>query len=212
MPDPYRDEGAAVRQKLAEISSELEHIDAAVARSHALRAEARELQMRLEQLRQRDPLENVRIASPCSADWNRMTGDDRVRFCGDCNKNVYSTAGMTRAETRELLTQHAGGELCLRIYRRADGTILTSDCSVGANDRKKKVRRLAIAAGAFGALSAAAYAELNAARMGGVARTGEARIETGDIELLPADPLPQQPLPSASASGSAKPGERERPR
>lgn len=33
-------------------------------------------------------LESIRIAAPCKADWNAMTGDERVRFCGQCKLNV----------------------------------------------------------------------------------------------------------------------------
>ena len=48
-------------------------------------------------------LDNLRIAAPCSASWDRMLGDDRVRHCGDCNKNVYNLSGMTRDEAEALI-------------------------------------------------------------------------------------------------------------
>jgi len=28
-------------------------------------------------------LSNLRIASPCPADWNKMAGDERVRHCSE---------------------------------------------------------------------------------------------------------------------------------
>lgn len=31
----------------------------------------------------------LKVASPCSADWNSMKGDDAVRHCGSCKKSVY---------------------------------------------------------------------------------------------------------------------------
>lgn len=37
-----------------------------------------------------NPLDNIHIASPCSADWSEMYGDNRKRFCGDCKLNVYN--------------------------------------------------------------------------------------------------------------------------
>ena len=40
-----------------------------------------------------NPLDNVRVASPCSVDWNEMIGDNRKRFCGDCKLNVYNLSG-----------------------------------------------------------------------------------------------------------------------
>jgi len=47
----------------------------------------------------------VRVASPCSADWSAMTGDDRVRSCGACQQMVYHLSGMTRAEAEALITR-----------------------------------------------------------------------------------------------------------
>jgi hypothetical protein len=100
-------------------------------------------------------LENVRIASPCSASWEHMVGDDRVRFCGACEKNVYNLSALPRDEAESLLAQHEGS-ICVRLYRRADGTVLTADCPVGV--RKKRVKRLVVLAAGAGALAAAAGA------------------------------------------------------
>ena len=101
-------------------------------------------------------LEDVRIASPCSASWEDMTGDARVRFCGKCAKNVYNLSEMTRDEAESLLAK-SEGEMCVRLYKRRDGTVITTDCPVGV--KKKRVRRLvAVAAAAFGAGGAFAAA------------------------------------------------------
>jgi hypothetical protein len=75
-------------------------------------------------------LEQVRIASPCSARWEDMRGDDRVRCCDHCRLNVYNLSAMERDEA-EALVAAAEGRLCTRMYRRADGTVLTRDCPVG---------------------------------------------------------------------------------
>lgn len=76
------------------------------------------------------PLNNIKIASPCPADWNEMYGDNQKRFCGDCKLNVYNLSGMTRDEAATLVT-NAEGRLCVRYYQRADGTVITADCPVG---------------------------------------------------------------------------------
>ena len=76
------------------------------------------------------PLENVRVASPCSANWNAMQGDDRRRYCSGCKLNVYNLSGMTRYDAEHLL-RLSEGRLCVRYYLRSDGTILTKDCPVG---------------------------------------------------------------------------------
>ena len=90
------------------------------------------------------PLNNLRIASPCSADWAGMIGTERKRFCGQCKLNVYNLSGMTLPEAEQLLTQ-SEGRVCVRYYRRADGTILTNDCPVGWAKVKERVSRVATA-------------------------------------------------------------------
>ena len=95
-------------------------------------------------------LDNIKVATPCTADWNQMTGDDRVRHCGQCQKNVYNLSGMLRDEAEALLRER-NGDLCVRYYRRHDGTILLADCTVGRANRN---RHRWIAAGAAGVISA----------------------------------------------------------
>src|SRR5688572_20292524 len=91
------------------------------------------------------PLNNIRIASPCSADWAGMIGTDRKRYCGECKLNVYNLSGMSSIEAEGLLTQ-SEGRLCVRYYRRADGTILTQDCPVGWAKVKQRASMIATAA------------------------------------------------------------------
>ncbi len=90
-------------------------------------------------------LDNIRIAAPCTADWNLMTGDDRMRHCDACNKDVYNLSGMTRGEAEALVTER-NGDLCVRYFRRKDGTILPTDCTIGVQRRRR--RRWIVAAGA----------------------------------------------------------------
>ena len=91
------------------------------------------------------PLNNIKIASPCSADWNEMYGDDRKRFCGDCKLNVYNLSGMTKDEAESLI-MNAEGRLCVRFYKRADGTLITEDCPVGWAKVKHRTKVFATAA------------------------------------------------------------------
>lgn len=90
------------------------------------------------------PLDDIHIASPCPANWDEMYGDHRKRFCGDCKLNVYNISGMTRLEAESLIT-NADGRLCVRIYRRADGTVLTADCPVGWEKLKQRTKVYATA-------------------------------------------------------------------
>ena len=71
----------------------------------------------------------LRIATPCKAPWENMDGDERVRFCRECNRNVYNLSAMADAEARRVVAEREG-RLCVRFYQRRDGTVLTSDCPV----------------------------------------------------------------------------------
>jgi hypothetical protein len=89
-----------------------------------------------------DPLQSLRIASPCQVSWEGMTGDDRMRFCEQCSLHVYNFSGLTQTEARALIAD-AEGRVCARLYRRADGTILTRDCPVGLRAVRRRVAGVA---------------------------------------------------------------------
>lgn len=85
-------------------------------------------------------LELIEIASPCTASWDAMHGDDRVRFCDECKLHVYNLSAMSRVEASELVASREG-RLCVQMYRRADGTVITDDCG-----RIRKAARRAVMA------------------------------------------------------------------
>ena len=82
-------------------------------------------------------LDQVRVASPCKAAWGEMQGDERVRHCALCNKNVFNLSGMSRDEATALV-QGKEGRLCVTYFRRPDGTMLTQDCPVGRSAVRRK--------------------------------------------------------------------------
>ena len=88
-----------------------------------------------------NPLDSIKVASPCSADWEGMVGNNRQRFCGQCKLNVYNLSGMTKSEAENLL-MNSEGRVCARFFRRSDGTILTKDCPVGWAAVKKRISRV----------------------------------------------------------------------
>ena len=92
----------------------------------------------------KDPLKHAKVAAPCSADWESMIGDARRRFCGQCELNVYNLSEMSRREAEDLINR-TEGRLCVRFYRRADGTVLTKDCPIGLRAMRRKLSRLATA-------------------------------------------------------------------
>lgn len=90
------------------------------------------------------PLDHVTIAAPCNVGWENMVGNERVRFCGQCSLNVYNLSAMSKSEAEQLVSQ-TEGRLCVRYYRRTDGTILTKNCPVGLRALKRRLSRIASA-------------------------------------------------------------------
>jgi len=85
-------------------------------------------------------LQKIRVARPCPARWQDMAGDDRVRFCSQCARDVYNLSALTSDEALALVRSHSG-QICGRLYRRPDGTVLTADCPVGTRLFLSRVRR-----------------------------------------------------------------------
>ena len=74
-------------------------------------------------------LGQITIPTPCTMDWNVMQGDDRTRFCTNCNRDVYNLSAMTSEEAVDRIRARAqGGVLCGRLYQRPDGSVVTAEC------------------------------------------------------------------------------------
>ena len=73
-------------------------------------------------------LDVLNVKDPCTESWTGMRGDGPVRFCGLCEMNVYNLSAMTRDEA-ETVVREREGRLCVRFYRRADGTVTTASCA-----------------------------------------------------------------------------------
>jgi hypothetical protein len=89
--------------------------------------------------------DKLHVASPCNANWEQMVGDDRVRWCSQCNLNVYNFSALSKRELSQLIREKEGLRLCGRLYRRADGTLITKDCEGGTRTVVRRVSRLVIA-------------------------------------------------------------------
>ncbi len=147
-------------------------------------------------------LSQVRIASPCNASWEDMRGNDQVRFCDRCSKNVYDISAMTE-DAAEALIYETEGNLCARFFRRKDGTILTSNCPVGV--RRKRLRIVA-AVGLAASAAAGAVSWTSSARMGAiepVSQIEETPAVMGSVAVAPEEP-PEAPEPSKPQPVDAK--------
>ena len=130
------------------------------------------------------------IASPCDVPWSAMDGDDRVRHCGQCDRQVYNIARLSAEEVVALL-QASDRPPCLQLWRRADGTVLTADCPIGQRRlRARRRQRLLVAAAFTGLLAGTGAWYLHhraetlgrcspAVRLGGAPHFSGAIVDTG---------------------------------
>ena len=65
-------------------------------------------------------LDGIRIASPCPVSWDRMTGDERVRHCDECQLSVYNIAELTRPEAEALIAAKKNDEALVLMNLAAD--------------------------------------------------------------------------------------------
>lgn len=130
------------------------------------------------------PLNNIKIASPCSANWDEMYGNERRRFCGECKLNVYNLSGMKKYDAENLL-RVSEGRVCVRYFQRSDGTILTADCPVAW---AKVKHRLTVAATAVFSMLLAILGGLTAVSL------FRKNVEPVRRIVLPFAPSPEPPV------------------
>jgi hypothetical protein len=176
MSAPYRNEIEALRERRSSLEGEITQLREQATELDQLRTREAELERELARIEGRlaagattrrplPLLDQVRVASPCTADWNQMVGDDRVRFCRGCEKNVFNLSSLPKADAEALLRRSLGDDLCVRFYQRADGTLLTQDCPVGVKKKRRKALVLAVAgAGAMAAATATMFVKMGSAR------------------------------------------------
>lgn len=93
----------------------------------------------------KDLMRKTMIAAPCSEKWDDMTGDDRARLCAKCDLHVVNTFMLTDEEVLATLARvHKGERVCMRIYRRPDGTFMTRNCPVGIQKIRERVYKAAV--------------------------------------------------------------------
>jgi hypothetical protein len=136
-------------------------------------------------------LDQIAVAAPCPVSWDAMHGDHQVRFCARCERNVYNLSEMSAVEAVQLIEARQG-QLCVQLFRRRDGTLVTADCPVGWRWRVFKFlrrRRLAWAAALF------ALVFLSGCPMGG-----------GNMRPMPVQPImTKDPGTDKDAGGNASP-------
>jgi hypothetical protein len=89
------------------------------------------------------PVVQELIAAPCEVPSSTMKGDDRLRHCAQCDRDVHNLSAMTYVEIDAFFyrvsTAPSGEPLpCASVFKRTDGTILTADCPVGLSRRQRR--------------------------------------------------------------------------
>ena len=88
------------------------------------------------------PLDGLRIARPCSADWEAMAGAGPARHCALCDKTVHDLSALTSAEAVAV----AGGAGCVRVRRDRLGRVVTAEHDAPPSTPQRAVMAAALAA------------------------------------------------------------------
>lgn len=86
-------------------------------------------------------LDRICIAMPCSMSWEEMHGNDEVRLCGGCNKNVYNISAMSKKEAERIL--NVPQLPCLGFTRNSAGSIITDECPPWIKPIRNSFRKMA---------------------------------------------------------------------
>jgi hypothetical protein len=157
---PFRDDAVSLEARREALAVQLEDVRHGRGEGDAAQLKAELAAMprpKIDVLPPLGLLSRLRIASPCEEPWNAMVGDERVRRCTRCERDVYNLSGFTAAAAEALLAQ-PGEAPCVQFYRRRDGTIMTSDC-IEASHRKLALKVLAVSACAIAAGAALAHSQ-----------------------------------------------------
>lgn len=68
-------------------------------------------------MKKRTFIDDIRVKDPCTQAWDEMVGNDTVRFCEHCAKDVNNLSAMTRKEALRLVRK-SNGSLCIRYVPR----------------------------------------------------------------------------------------------
>ncbi|MFM9904076.1 MAG: ankyrin repeat domain-containing protein [Pyrinomonadaceae bacterium] len=58
-------------------------------------------------------IDSVKVGEACSEEWEKMAGNDRLRFCSHCSKHVNNLSEMTRKEAAKFV-RASDGNICIR--------------------------------------------------------------------------------------------------
>jgi len=104
----------------------------------------------------RSLIDSIEVKNACSENWNEMTGNEKVRFCGHCSHSVNNISELTRKQAMRLVRE-SNGRICVRYVKSP-----VDNKPLFAGKLYQISRRAGIAAGVLGAslaLSTLAYGQ-----------------------------------------------------
>lgn len=91
-------------------------------------------------------VESIVITSPCSVGWENMTGDDKIRFCGQCKKRVHNLSTLPPNEVAQVISKIKKKErACVLMYRRPDGSVIMDNCPIVLRRARDRIRAVYVA-------------------------------------------------------------------
>jgi hypothetical protein len=88
------------------------------------------------------------IKNPCTADWNAMTGNEKIRFCEHCHLTVNNLSELKPKEVRRLVAR-SKGQLCVRYSSQSEQLARLRTVPHKLHQIQHRIAR--VAAGAFSA-------------------------------------------------------------
>ncbi|NHZ34249.1 hypothetical protein [Massilia rubra] len=140
-----------------------------------------------------------------------MTGDHRVRHCKGCDKNVFNLSAMPAVEGAALIAENVNGDLCVRMDKRQDGSVVSSDSadSVRASARQPWRRLPGLAGAAVLALSAAGCSTRDVQPVTPVSAGATVTPEPLTMELMGVPPATEPPAVVVAPASSPVKGARQ---
>lgn len=84
-------------------------------------------------------LDVLTTRSHCTVPWERMSGKGCTRACPECSRDVHEIRLMAAPDAEAFLADNIGDRPPkLRLYRRADGRLIDSECARGVRERRAR--------------------------------------------------------------------------
>jgi Carboxypeptidase regulatory-like domain len=75
-------------------------------------------------MKRKNFLDKIDVKTPCNESWDEMNGNETVRFCSHCAKNVHDISAMTRQKAEQFVKK-SNGNLCVRYVKTPTGKLIT---------------------------------------------------------------------------------------